>query len=135
LELIVLHAGALSEFDAAFATLTQKNIDTIIVSAVPFFISHRGQLVALAARYFKPVVYYAREFVTAGGLLSYASSFTDSFHEAATYVRRILKGEKAANLPMMQPTKFELVFNLKTAKTLGLDVPPTLLARADEVIE
>jgi putative tryptophan/tyrosine transport system substrate-binding protein len=134
LRLDTLEASAESDFDSVFRTLRQRN-DALVVSADPFFISHRSQLVGLAVQYAIPTMYYAREFVSAGGLISYASSFEESFRRAATYVARILKGEKAADLPVIQPTKFELVLNLKTAKALGLTVSPTLLARADEVIE
>jgi ABC-type uncharacterized transport system substrate-binding protein len=135
LQLNVVNAASQNEFDNAFATLSRERTDALVVSADPFFFSHRDQLAALALRHSMPAIYYAREFAVAGGLISYASSFADSFRQAATYVGRILKGEKPADLPVLQPTKFELVINLKTAKTLGLEIPAPLLALADEMIE
>ena len=135
LQLNVLSASSQSDFDNAFVMLIRQRTDALIVSADPFFISHRDQLVALTMRHSIPAIYYAREFAVAGGLISYASSFADSFRQAATYVGRILKGEKPGDLPVLQPTKFELVINLKAAKTLGLPIPDKLLALANEVIE
>jgi putative ABC transport system substrate-binding protein len=135
LRLDILRATSGDDFANAFATLAAQHDDALVVSADPLFISQRSELVALAMRHSVPTIYYAREFTTAGGLISYASSFPDSFRQAASYVGRILKGEKPADLPVIQPTKFELVINLKTARALGLTVPNTLLATTDEVIE
>ena len=134
-KLLVLDASTGSEIDAGFAILAQQRADAMTVAADPFLTARREQIIALAARYAMPVMYSVREPVVAGGLISYSASLTDSYRQVGVYAGRILKGEKPADLPVMLPTKFELVINLRTAKALALEVPPMLLARADEVIE
>jgi putative tryptophan/tyrosine transport system substrate-binding protein len=131
----VFQASTESEIDAGFARLVQQHSDALIVSAVPFFETQRDQIIKLAALHSLPTVYPIREFPAAGGLMSYGDSISDAFRLAGIYTGRILKGEKAADLPILQPTKFELVINTRTAKTLGLEIPDRLLALADELIE
>jgi putative tryptophan/tyrosine transport system substrate-binding protein len=135
LQLIVLPANTDGEIDSAFQTVHERRIGAITVTAAPFFDTRRDKLVTLAARYAIPAMYQFREFVAAGGLLSYGIDAADAYKQVGIYAARILKGEKPGSLPIVQPTKFELVINLKTANALGLDVPLHLQQLADEVIE
>ena len=134
-ELRVLTASNEGEIDAAFANIAQLPSVALMIGTDPLFYSRQDQFVGLAARYSIPTIYFHRGFGLAGGLISYGASFTDAYRQAGIYAGRILKGAKPSELPVLQPTKFELIVNLKTAKALGLDVPPALLARAVEVIE
>jgi putative ABC transport system substrate-binding protein len=131
----VLTARNNREISTAFANLAAKRIDALVVGGGVLFSTRRVQLSTLATRHAVPAIYRSRENVEAGGLMSYGSDVADNFRQAGVYAARILKGEKAADLPVTQPTKFELVINLQTAEILGIDVPATMLARADEVIE
>ncbi|MFL5093068.1 MAG: ABC transporter substrate binding protein, partial [Xanthobacteraceae bacterium] len=130
-----LNASAEHEIDRAFASVVQNRVGALVIASDTFLSSRKGQLIMLAARHAVPTMYYEREFAAAGGLISYGTDFADSYRQAGAYTGRILKGAKPNDLPVLQPTKFELVINLKTAKSLGIDVPPALLARADEVFE
>ena len=135
LELHVLNAGTEHDFDGAFAKLIQLRAGGLVISGGPFFASRSEQLAALALRHAVPTIYQDREFAVAGGLLSYGTAPTETYRLAGIYTGRVLKGDKPADLPVQQATKVELFINLKTAKTLGVNVPNTLIGRADEVIE
>jgi putative ABC transport system substrate-binding protein len=131
----ILHASGEWELDTAFATLPSLRAGALLVGSDPYFNNQRDQIIELAARYAIPAIYEWREFAMAGGLMSYGTSITDTYRQVGVYAGRVLKGEKPADIPVMQPTKFEFVINLKTAKTLGLSVPNSMQLLADELIE
>jgi putative ABC transport system substrate-binding protein len=135
LRLAILQASNPDEIDAAFARFSREGFGALMVSADRFFFGHIDQLVALAARYRIPAIYRSREFVEAGGLMSYGSNFAEAHRIAGNYAARVLKGEKPSDLPVQLSTRIEMVLNLKTGKALGLDVPTPILLRADEVFE
>jgi putative tryptophan/tyrosine transport system substrate-binding protein len=134
-QLQILKASTIGEIDAAFATLAQLRAGALVIGDDVFFTSRREQLVALASRYAVPAIERWREFAASGGLISYGPSLTAAIRQVGTYAGKVLNGGKPADMPVQQPTKFDLVINLKTAKVLGLTIPPSLLLRADEVIQ
>jgi putative ABC transport system substrate-binding protein len=131
----VMNASNESDIDMAFATLAQTKSSALLVGADPFFNNRRNLIISLAARHAIPAIYPLRDFADSGGLISYGTSLTDAYRQVGVYAGKILNGAKPTELPVVQPTKFELVINLKTANALGLEIPPKLLALADEVIE
>jgi putative ABC transport system substrate-binding protein len=133
--LVVVRAGTERDLDTSFATFIREKVDAVLVESDPFFLAWREQIVALTARHSLPAIFAFREFVALGGLMSYGTSLSDAYHQAAVYAGKILKGERPSELPVMQSTKFELAINLKTARALGVTVPQTLLVAADVVIE
>jgi putative tryptophan/tyrosine transport system substrate-binding protein len=135
LEITVVDASGESEIDAAFAILVRDKVGALIINTDPLLLGQREQIVQLAAGHKIPTLYFLREFVDAGGLMSYGPNIHNGYRQAGIYVGRILRGEKVSELPVVQPTKFDLVINLRTARTLGLEIPTILLVRADEVIE
>jgi putative tryptophan/tyrosine transport system substrate-binding protein len=135
LEIAFQHAGTTDEIDRAFAAFAQQQVSAVLISGDPYYVNRRDQLAGLAARYFLPAIYALREHAVSGGLISYGTDLIEAYHEVGAIVARILKGQAPGDIPVEQPTKFQMVVNIRTAKALGLDVPDTVLARADEVIE
>ena len=134
-EISILHASTETELDKAFETFAELRAGGVVITGGPFFLNRREQVLALAARYSLPAIYENREFTVAGGLMSYGTNVPDVYRQLGVYAGRILKGERPAELPFLQPTKFDIAINLKTAKAIGLDVPTSILLRANEVIE
>jgi len=133
--LVIVRANKENEFDAAFSTVVAQRAGALLVCASPFFNATRQQLILLAARHGLPAIFEWRDYAAAGGLMSYGTDLSEAYHQVGVYAARILKGEKPSDLPIVQSTKFEFVINLSTAKALHIEVPPTLSARADEIIE